>query len=224
MSKNIKSNKKLNKMEVSAKEAKGMAGISYRQIHTWDSKKILPKRSGEKSSWRKFTGKDIIKLTIISKLVDLGIPIGKLKKLMSWMNRPEPDAIEWLIRQMSYGFNVFLCTNLEDSFGFDTEGEAYEIVLLIGDKTNKPTIVLPLNKIANDVFEKMGLKKMELNDQLRFFNLRRPMVIKNKKILAKDEEKIISLIREKQYQTVIAKIKDGKIVHIKREENFPINQ
>ena len=219
-----KSKGQQNKREFSAKDVKGTAGISYRQIHTWDSKQVLPKSSGGKSSWRKFTGKDVIKLTIISRLVALGIPISRLKKLIVWMNRPEPDAIDWLISQMGYGFNMFLCTDLEDSFGFDVESEAYEYVLLIGDKIDRPAIVLPLNKIVNHVLEKMGLKGLEINDQLRYFNLVKMMGAKDKKELAKNEEKIISLIREKQYQTVTAKVKDGKIVHIKREESFPINQ
>jgi len=224
MSKSPKNKEQPDKKEFSAKNVKETAGISYRQIHTWDSKKALPKSSGGKSTWRKFTVGDVIKLTIISRLVDLGIPISRLKKLIAWMNRLQPDAIDWLISQMSYGFNMFLRTNLEDSFGFDTESEAYEIVLLIGDKTNKPTIVLPLNKIVNDVLEKLGLKGLEIDDQLRFFNLTRMMGAKNKKELAKAEEKIIFLIRQRQYQTVTAKVKDGKMVHIKREENFPINQ
>lgn len=222
--KSPKKKEQLNKKEFSAKDVKETAGISYRQIHTWDSKKALPKSSGGKSTWRKFTVRDVIKLTIISRLVDLGIPISRLKKLIAWMNRPQPDAVNWLISQMGYGFNMFLCTNLEDSFGFDTESEVYEIVLLIGDKTNKPTIVLPLNKIVNDVLEKLGLKGLEIDDQLRFFNLAKMMGAKNKKELAKAEEKIISLIRERQYQTVTARVKDGRIAHIKREESFPINQ
>jgi len=37
------------------------------------------------------------------------------------------------------------------------------------------------------------------------------------------EKKVLELIREKKYQTITIKIKDGKIVNIKREESIDLD-
>jgi len=37
------------------------------------------------------------------------------------------------------------------------------------------------------------------------------------------EKKILELIWEKEYQTITIKIKDGKIVHVKREESIDLD-
>ena len=211
-----KNNNNLDKKEVSAKEVKKTAGISYRQIHTWDSKKVLPKSSGGKSAWRKFTGKDVIKLTILSKLVSLGVPINKLRKLASWLNKT--TAIDYLIQQMSYGLNMFLCTDLEGNFAFYSEGETYEIVISISDRMDSPTIVLPVNKLVGNVLDKLGIEKPKISNELRFPNITKSM--NKEKDLAETEEKIISLIREKKYQTIVVQVQDGKVIHVKREESF----
>jgi hypothetical protein len=41
--------------------------------------------------------------------------------------------------------------------------------------------------------------------------------------LSESEKKIIGLIREKDYQTITIKIKDGKIVNIRREESIDLD-
>ena len=41
--------------------------------------------------------------------------------------------------------------------------------------------------------------------------------------LSESEKKLIELIREKDYQTITIRIKDGKIVNIKREESIDLD-
>lgn len=41
--------------------------------------------------------------------------------------------------------------------------------------------------------------------------------------LSRREKKVIELIREKDYQTITIRIKDGKIVHVKREESIDLD-
>jgi len=41
--------------------------------------------------------------------------------------------------------------------------------------------------------------------------------------LSELEKRIVRLIREKDYQTITIKIKDGKIVNIKREESIDLD-
>ena len=45
----------------------------------------------------------------------------------------------------------------------------------------------------------------------------------NSQVINPEEKKILELLREKQYQTVTIRIKDGKIVNIKREESIDLD-
>lgn len=218
---------KLESKESTAKVAREVADVSYRQINDWDSKNVLPKKERDKDSWRRFSGVDIIRLTIISKLVELGIPIQRQKKLIEWMNKPE--AMSWLVKKISWGFSMFLVTDLEGNIGFDDESEAYDFVFLIGDEVDHPTVVLPLNKLIGDVAKKLGIKIPEVRNELKLAGQMKALIdkaeeSKNKELVKSTEKKVIELIREKQYQTVVVKVKDGNIVHINREESIPVNQ
>ena len=42
-------------------------------------------------------------------------------------------------------------------------------------------------------------------------------------VVSSKERRIIELIREKDYQTITIKVKDGKIVHVKREESIDLD-
>ena len=41
--------------------------------------------------------------------------------------------------------------------------------------------------------------------------------------IAPEEEKVLELLREKQYQTITIRIKEGRIVNIKREESIDLD-
>jgi len=218
MPKSPTNNGKLNKVEVSAKDVKKTAGLSYRQIHTWDSKKALPKSSSRRAGWRKFTGEDIIRLTILSRLTETGIPIGQLGKLASWIKKP--TAIEYLLQQLYYGLNMFLYTDLKNNFGFYSESDLNDLIFL---DIEHPVIVIPLNKIISNILEKLGIENPKIVEEFKVSNLIKLTGATEKK-RSEAEEKIISLIKEKQYQTIVVKVKDGKIAHLTREESFPFDQ
>jgi len=210
-----------------AKTVKEVADISYRQLNDWDSKKVLPKKKGGDGTWRKFTGADIIRLAIISKLVKFGIPIQRQKKLIQWLNKPE--SISWLITKITYGFNMFLVTDFEGNFGFDSDDEAYDFVFLIGEDIDHPSVILPLNKIVGDISRRLGVKIPKVNKNLTMAGqmshiLKKMTKSDNGVSIKSTEQKVIDLIREKQYQTVVVKVKDGNIVHINREESIPIKE
>ncbi|MGI6475648.1 MAG: MerR family transcriptional regulator [Candidatus Dojkabacteria bacterium] len=209
-------------------DAKKATGLTERQLKSWYLNEPSPNR--QEGEWRKYTASDVIILKILAELRKNGIELNTLTKLKRWLQTE--DAIEFLLKKINIGFSMFLCTNFVDYFGFEDDSEGYDFVFLINNhvdekgkvEIDKPITVLPLNGIVEDVLRRLNIGKdfnTKPNKQLSL-----PMLTQ---LMPKDtdltiqEKKVLELLKEKNYQNLNVKVKDGKIVHINREESITLD-
>lgn len=209
-------------------DAKRATGLTERQLKSWYLNEPSGKR--QEGEWRKYTTADVIILKILAELRKSGIELNNLIKLKSWLQKEE--AIDYLLKKMSIGFSMFLCTNYVDYFGFEDDSEGYDLVFLIGNHVNKegkvevdkPITVLPLNGIVEDVLRRLKVGEdftTKPNKQLSLPALTRMMPKEGD--LSNQEKQLLKLLKEKKFQNLIVRVKEGKIVYINREESITID-
>lgn len=89
---------------------------------------------------------------------------------------------------------------------------------------DKPNIVLPLNGLVRDLIDRLKVEtnlNTEVNNQLKLPNLVK--AVNNKENLDIKEKQLIEIIREKPFQNIIVKVKDGKVIHLVREESITLS-
>lgn len=208
-------------------DAKKGAGLTDRQIDYIADKS---EDKTEVNKWKKYTFNDVLVLRILSELRKFGLEVNKLVELKKWLEKE--GAIDFLLKKMNIGFSMFLCTNLEDYFGFEDDSEGYDFVFLIGNHKNKdgkelldtPKIVLPLNGLVRDLIDRLKVEtnlNTEVNPQLKLPSLVKS--VKNRDNLDNKEKQLIEIVREKPFQSIIVKVKDGKVIHLVREESITLN-
>jgi DNA-binding transcriptional MerR regulator len=194
-----KDSKKIMSETVSSEKARKAANISYRQISEWDRRGMLPhqKREDEKD-WRKFTGTDVIVLSIISKLKERGIPITRLKNLFDWLKTEK--FLNFLFRYIfQFKSKMYLVTDLEDFWVLPDEDVEIHVLAF----SEKPMIVLFLNPIVETTCEILGIKYPKIEE-------------------AKNKEKnlfkqIKSRVKTNPYQNIKLLVRGGEVVEIRSE-------
>lgn len=208
--------------KVSANAIKDTADLSYRQLNDWTSKGVIDDKRKDDSSWRKFNGNDVIRISLLSKIRDLGADLDSIKRVnqeISQGNGHEAfiNAIKWV----GSGLRIYFHTDLKTYFEFINELEMID-QLTYGIFADGPLILVQLHPIVNEVVKKMGLKELEPADY--------PLEVASEKFtqpqsapannINEIEEKIIKALRERDYQTLTIKVKDGNIVLVNREEGI----
>lgn len=91
-------------------------------------------------------------LTVLAtKLRNLGVKEDPLLALMVWIS--DPKAFEFVIRKISWGFNIFLYTDMGETKAVYSDRELLDW-LYIGYQISKPHILLSLNALVYEVLDK----------------------------------------------------------------------
>ena len=107
-----------------AKDAKKLAGLSYRQLNDWDARGAVPAERDKEGGWRKFTAKQLFALMICNEIRRLyGTPVERLRFVRFFMMQEGADHLAAAIRLMAEGFHVFLLTDLKETFVMDSDLE-----------------------------------------------------------------------------------------------------
>ncbi len=135
-----------------AKDAKELAGLSYRQLHDWESRNAIPSDRTRERKWRTFSSKQLFVLMVCSEIRRrYGIPVEKIRYVSDFMASEEADHFAAAVRMMSFGFHVFLLTDFETTFVMDSDLEFNDLMQhgYFRDEDTKPFIFLRLNGIVN---------------------------------------------------------------------------
>lgn len=212
----------LKNKKVSANAIKDTADLSYRQLNDWTSKGVIDDKRKDDGSWRKFNGYDVIRISLLAKIRSLGADLDSIKRVNKEIGQGDGledfiNAIKWI----GAGFRIYFHTDLKTYFEFINELELID-QLTFGIFPDEPLILVQLHPIVNDVVRKMGLKEIEPEDY--------PLKVANAEYnnlqpttsatLNEIEEKIVKALRERDYQTLTIKVKDGNIVLVNREEGI----
>lgn len=86
---------------------------------------------------------------ILGKLARLGIHGTPLKRLAAWMSKE--GAVDFAVRNVWFGRNVYLLTDLEGNFGFYSDTEVLDF-LRAEALGSKPTVILSINATIAEIF------------------------------------------------------------------------
>ena len=153
---------------VVAKEVKEITGLSYKQIKEWDKKELLPYQERGKSEtrhWRRFSGVDVLKLSILKELRSAGIPPADLYQLAEWMKDHEKVILEDITEAITQGSAIFLSTNLKDKFFIVPDSQKINNALFLAyndkDADAKICMRININQIVNDMLETLNQKPLK---------------------------------------------------------------
>ncbi len=207
----------------SARDAKRLADLTYRQLHIWEEKGILPIKRGDIDSWRRFSISQMFVLMVCSELRRrFGVPLDKLKSLRKGLMADEEGFYCHVIRIMSLmGTPVFLYTNLDDMIEVNSDIEIGNLMRLSWFTSERmdSLVFLKLNPIVNRLLG-MGKEPIHIPQDESY---RHSMLRRESKNHARSPEELIILeaLREGRYLELTIKTKGGEIQHVTAAEDLP---
>ena len=196
-----------------AKDAKKLAGLSYRQLNDWDARGAVPTERNREVGWRKFTPKQLFALMVCNEIRrHYGTPVKRLGFVTACMMKPEPvNHLAAMVKLMTRGLSVFLLTDLEETFVMDSDLEFTDYMQLgfFRPEGTRPYIFLPLNKIVNRLLgamkEPMQLKR---HDDVYGEKGRLDAALA---VRTMPEFHVLRAVRSGKYDRVVVEVKEGLI-------------
>jgi hypothetical protein len=111
------------------------------------------------------TFKNIFITLIVNKIFAIIRDNEKVLKLVKWLS--DDKLIEFLFMKIDLGFNVFIFSDLKETYCIESDVEFLDW-LRIFDQEDNPFFILPLNKIFYDIDEKIFKNTLNINKNIRF--------------------------------------------------------
>jgi DNA-binding transcriptional MerR regulator len=211
-------------------------GLSYRIVNHWSQLGIIGDAKDRKNSWRKFNTIEFIWVKLVMKLRKFGLPLKDIKFIKDLV-LPE-DAffsnlevhIGWSILNYPVGLVVF-----EESFAEVIKFSQLEE--LKKEYNSQSFIYIDLNAITLPVFidyfnttplsqyfTKLSSKELKIFELIKKGNYEEikvtyergiPKIFYGKESV-NNREKIIDILKSEDFQDILIKEQNGKIVKIKR--------
>lgn len=138
--------------EYSAKDLSELAGLSYRQINSQDSRGQIPSKRETSSGWRKFSPRDIFVIVVCSELrKQFDISHVSLDYIKSKMLQPKANHLLAAAELLDGGLTPCLLTNLKNHFRLassSTINEEIQIILHKNSEVEAPFILMNLSPIT----------------------------------------------------------------------------
>ncbi|MEI8011519.1 MAG: MerR family transcriptional regulator [Candidatus Omnitrophota bacterium] len=198
--------------DLTASDLQKAAGMSYRQLNSWDEKGAIPESRDNHDAWRKFSPNDFFTILICKELRDrFGVSFEAIRRLQERFEKDNFNNFQHTVKCISpLGYAVCLFTDLEQEFCIDQDlGIAnYIRAGLLRKKNSKDYIILRLNPLVNKIFELLQMPPLPDGDAWyeKLFELQGQAVVKNDA-----EFHLLSLVRSKDFRHITVHLKDGRI-------------
>lgn len=214
--------------ELTAKDAREVAGVTYRQISDWSTKGAVgATRSGE-SGWRKFSPRGFFVLLVCAEIrKQFGAPIESLKFVSTVMLTEPANHLKWAEKTiMDYECSIYLLTDLKETF---VMGVDYEIAGMLDDgelrgPSSKGFVLLHINPLVDRLREAVGLVPLVTSDflyrQIREGEERHFMLRHGCEGITDAERELLRLIREKGDQELVVHVSGGQITRMDIDEEL----
>ncbi|OGK17711.1 hypothetical protein A2774_01990 [Candidatus Roizmanbacteria bacterium RIFCSPHIGHO2_01_FULL_39_12c] len=209
---------KLNELLNDPKYTVSDTSLSYRQTNSLDEDNLLASKRKNKSSWRKFSYKELVYFEIIIELKKFGIKQEQLKTLWEmFFKEPSENKKEIVLTSKLDGEMALYCIwgGIEMTLVFYSNGR-----IVISDPLNlirlsqeEPQIRIPINAIVNKLHPQIGLEVIPLH-----FSLQNVLFDKCS-ITSTKEKELLEIIRNKDYSVVKIKKKNGEAAIVYAEKN-----
>lgn len=174
--------------------------LSYRQVNVLSKDKLLNEDRAKKDGWRKFSFKELVYLLLVDELKKFGIQHHQLKSLWKFFFEnyyasnmaigSTMGGVEMTILLLSNG-DIFFCDPVNYLI-FGSDKETY--------------IHTTLNKYVNALLVKTGGKPITTKKSFVSLYL--------DSVTTAQEKQVIDLLRNKDFNSVRIKKKDGDISHL----------
>ena len=200
-----------------AKDAKDLAGLSYRQLNDWDSRDAIPGERKADRSWRKFTPKDLFILMVCAEIRRLyGVPVEKTRYIRNFMAKQDANHFAAAVQMMNMGLHVFLLTDFAKTFIMDSDLEFLDLMhhgYFRAERTT-PFIFLRLNEIVNRL---LGLMKdpIELKPNKTVYDSH--FLMHAISVHTQPEMDLLRAVRSGKFDRIEIRVQDGLIRYIDTE-------
>jgi hypothetical protein len=111
------------------------------------------------------TLKNIFITIVANKIYNMSHDNDKVMKLIKWLN--DEKLIEFILLKINLGFNIFIYTDLCDTFCIESDMEFLDF-LGIFSELEETYIILSLNKILYEIDDKIFKGTLKINREIRF--------------------------------------------------------
>jgi hypothetical protein len=193
--------------------------LTYKQINSLESDKLIEFNRKSTQTWRKFSFKELVYILIVHELKNFGMKHVKLKGL--WRSffheskKVKLDKIEFnkLISECAIGCTfgkreIMLAIDSDGNITFYDPPHSLIIDDIIGDK---PQIVIRLNDIVNNLLKQIG------KEPISIIHTRNQLVLDLAKDTSSKEEALLKIIRDKDFTVITVKKKNNEITVVQAE-------
>ena len=209
-----------------AREAKKLAGMTYRQLNDWDGRGAIPSGRAGGAGWRKFSPRDLFALMVCSEIrTRFGVPVDWLRYVMDCMIANDGrDHFRAAIDLMRHGLSVFLLTDLKETFVMDSDLE-FQFLLSHGyfrAGVRQGYVFIQVNDVVNRLLAVVG-STLEFKQNDEVYRLK---AAAQEKITActPAEMEVLQLLRRQDCDRVSVVFENSKIARIEVEGAVTLNE
>jgi DNA-binding transcriptional MerR regulator len=136
--------------------------------------------------------------------------------IVAEINKTRIRPVHCALKMAQLGLPVYLLTDKEETWILS---EQNLVNWVSGRILSKPTLIYPLNEFLNDFLSRVGMPRYTLDTYATSFRDYWDKVHEQAD-LTRAEREVIRLIRERDYQRVVAHVKGGKVIRVEREEEL----
>jgi len=208
---------------LTAKDARELAGLSYRQLNDWDERGALPGERSKENGWRRFTPKQLFALMVAKEIRDsYGVPVEKLRFVTDFMMQEGHDHLAAAIRLMEHGLNVFLLTDLEETFLMDSDLEFTDLMEYgwFRAQYSRPFIFIRVNELVNRLLP-ATTQRREIHASEQLYRARAEFDA-GLRVHTIAERDLLQAIRGGDTKQIEVGVNDGEIKSINTEVNVEL--
>ena len=196
-----------------AADVRKAASLSYRQLNDWEHKGALPREEARGAGWRKYTLREVFVMMVCAEIRRrFGVPVDRLRFVREFMLQDRADHLRAAAELMAIlGVNVWLVTDLEETFIMNSELEFRDLVNheFLGGDHPRAWILLKVNPIVNKL---LGALKdpIHLASHGRGHEILRELR-QSLGVRTPEEYDILQMIRSGDFDRIDVEMKNGEI-------------
>lgn len=195
--------------------------LTYRQVNTLDTDRLLANERQNKKGWRKFSYKELVYTLIVSELKKFGFKHEQLKQLwQAFFSEPtrEPKGSGGIDINRSIGETAIGCTfgGVEIILCIDSEGKAIfcdPLNYSLFYQSSNSQIQIVLNNIINKFSSKASIEIVPVK-----WSIQQYILAGYNQDLSLKEKELLKIIRNDDFSTISIKKKDGEITLVSAEK------
>lgn len=184
--------------------------LTYRQINSLGTDRLLSEDRENEKGWRKFSFKELIYIQIVNELKKFGLKHEQLKELHKEFNTYGEVVIGVVFAQVE-----ILITVNETGHVVFYDPANYALLL----NPSKTHLQIQLNNFVNNLLVKLGKTPVRIK-----WSIKKDVLDAYRVNLSSKEEELLKIVRDENYDMVRVKKKNGAVAIVYAEKNKDKNE